>query len=519
MRGKLAIVCILVIILSFSQLSAYADEVRTTGQYTYKLKGNGTITILNFDWKKNTGDVYIPSMIDGYTVTAVGDGAFADGRTHSDKTVVVVLPATIATVGEKAFYNSCVSSINIPLSLQSIGKGAFAYCAISQFSVEPGHGSFATIDGVLYNKKSKTLIAYPQAINVAAIIPDGIVAIDDYAFSGITLGVSEFSNSSNAIQFNDMIPSSVIRIGSYAFADCTIYYATEFDKTGNPLSKEAILLPGGVNEIGDYAFYNCLFSKGFYDSPEPKEMIIGEKIIAVGNHAFDSCQWFEGFAYILYLTRQTEMKQIGDYAFANSDVNSEALDMQKVVFDLPNAVASIGKHAFESTHWVSVTSLKNVYSIGEYAFANSSVYSTIQPNDYYLNEPYSLKIPGTLNTVETGVYSSNISTGSNAIQVLEIGNGITHINSHAFSGLKNLREVNLPDGLVFIGSQAFAKCSNLAVLKIPSSVTTIDEDAFDRTTITLNVENGSYAAFWAQENGFGYKYSDIISDDTSWLDD
>ena len=51
---------------------------------------------------------------------------------------------------------------------------------------------------------------------------------------------------------------------------------------------------------------------------------------------------------------------------------------------------------------------------------------------------------------------------------------------------------------------------------IPSSVTEIGDDAFDKEIITLQVEQGSYAALWASENGYSYQYSDA-EEDTSWL--
>ena len=47
-----------------------------------------------------------------------------------------------------------ISSINIPSSVQMIGSEAFTFCYnITQFSVESDNPVYATIDGVLYNKK------------------------------------------------------------------------------------------------------------------------------------------------------------------------------------------------------------------------------------------------------------------------------------------------------------------------------------------------------------------------------
>lgn len=69
----LSLACVLLL----TAIPAMAVDTRKSGLYTYEIKGNGTITIADFDWDNNNGDIYIPNMIDGYTVTAIGDEAFA----------------------------------------------------------------------------------------------------------------------------------------------------------------------------------------------------------------------------------------------------------------------------------------------------------------------------------------------------------------------------------------------------------------------------------------------------------
>lgn len=519
MRLQPIVKLIIVLLIASLLLPALASETRESGPFTYKLKGNGTLTIIGFDWRNSTGDVYIPSAIDGFTVTAIGDEAFSGGMEMNSQAVVVVLPPTITTLGEKAFYKSNISSINIPLSLQSIGKGAFAYTAISQFSVEPGHGSYATIDGVLYHKKSKTLVAYPPAINNLVMVPDGIVAIDDYAFSGMRLGSAEFSKAGEALQANEIIPTSVTRIGNYAFSDTIFYYASENDKSGERTSREAVLLPESVVEIGEYAFYNSAFRKAFYESPEPEKIILGKNIDVFGAHAFDGCLWFDGFSYDLHLSGLPEVKMIGEFGFANARGLHDSMVARKVTLHLPYSISTIGKYAFSAGHWVNNSKLTKINEIAESAFQNSAVFSATKPNDFGLMEPYSLDIPGSCGTIAAGAYSYNGALSASTLEVLSIKTGITHIGEAAFIGHNALREVNLPDSLVSINSKAFAECNSLASLRIPSSVTHIAEDAFDRGTVVLSVENGSYAAFWAQENGYGYQYSDSATDDTGWLND
>ena len=79
-----------------------------------------------------------------------------------------------------------------------------------------------------------------------------------------------------------------------------------------------------------------------------------------------------------------------------------------------------------------------------------------------------------------------------------------------------IESVTLPSTLTEIGEGAFQECPALTSISIPSSVKKIGDGAFDRSTITLEVEQDSYAALWASENGYKYRYQGV-TEDTSWL--
>lgn len=106
-----------------------AENTGKSGRFSYTIKGNGTATITKYDWSMFTGDIYVPNLIDGYTVTSIGDEAFSCATFPTDTNQIVVhLPDTITSIGNKAFMHSGISAINIPLSVQIIGTGAFAGC-------------------------------------------------------------------------------------------------------------------------------------------------------------------------------------------------------------------------------------------------------------------------------------------------------------------------------------------------------------------------------------------------------
>ena len=137
---KKALSFLLMVMSLLLTTTAFAANAHTSGLYTYELKGNGTATITKFDWNKNgTNDVFVPSMIDGYTVTSIGNEAFRCHGTSlstsavrmwksNESSLTITIPDTIKTIGEKAFWGANLAAINIPNSVEVIGAGAFFDC-------------------------------------------------------------------------------------------------------------------------------------------------------------------------------------------------------------------------------------------------------------------------------------------------------------------------------------------------------------------------------------------------------
>ena len=75
----------------------------------------------------------------------------------------------------------------------------------------------------------------------------------------------------------------------------------------------------------------------------------------------------------------------------------------------------------------------------------------------------------------------------NAIQKVEIPDGVTSISSSAFNGCYSLASVTIPDGVTSIGGYAFANCTSLASVTIPDGVTSIGGSAFNNCTSLASV--------------------------------
>ncbi len=474
---KKAVALLLTVIIVMIMLpAAFADDTRTSGLYTYTLKGNGTITIVGFDWKHNSGDIYIPSQIDGYTVTGIGEEAFARERYDAkENEVLIILPTTLTTISKLAFRFAPISSIDIPLSVKSIEEGAFAGSHIAKFSVTPGHETFAAIDGALYNKKTKALLAYPRLKDSSVVVPNGIREIGDYAFAFIDVKGAAA----------EILPDTLERIGDYAFYNATAYGGKI---VGSYFSKIEVTLD--VVEIGKYAFAKAN---------------IGDIILqanTIGDYAF--CDYACTKASWINLdnsgsiTIGEKVKEVGDYAFAR----------------------------IADTEWDDDVSAKymksgcSFESIGKYAFSGPSIvhhYSSSSTGGVFT-------IPTSSETLPEGAFRGAFNLYQNiageywTYDEVVIPDGIETIGSNAFSENRWIKSFSLPETLIEIGNNAFADCPKLTELYIPASVKKIGDKAFMRETITLTVEAGSYAELWVQENGYSYKLNGV-QDDLDWLND
>lgn len=233
---------------------AVADEERktfTSGDYQYALLDDGTVEIAGY---KGSADLLaIPAELDGKAVTSIGDSAF--------------------------YLCSSLTSVSIPDSVEQIGTNPFAVCsALKTISVSPEHPYFATIDGVLFRKADKILIACPAGIKSTTYsIPYGITTIGDSAF----YKCSSLKSVS--------IPDTVTSIGNDAFYWCSSLTSIAIPDSVTSIENSAFLscysltsvtIPHSVTSIGDSAFIGC-------DSLT--SIIISDSVTSIGDSAFSYC--------------------------------------------------------------------------------------------------------------------------------------------------------------------------------------------------------------------------------------
>ncbi len=188
----------------------------------------------------------------------------------------------------QAYHN--LASITIPASVTQITDYPFTLSYIprvadaAMFVVAPDNPVYEDIDGVLFDKRSKTLIACPYRRIGHYTIPEGVTAIADGAFS-------------RCWQLTSVsIAPSVTRIGAYAFDACQ--------------GLTSLVIPDGVTHIGDRAFNACF---------ELGSVTIPPSVTSIGDEAFDYWPVTLTVTRGSYAEQYAEEVQGGYFEYAGAD--------------------------------------------------------------------------------------------------------------------------------------------------------------------------------------------------------
>ena len=196
-------------------VNSFAEDIHKSGDYEYKILEDGTAEITKYNG--NAEQVVLPSEIDGYKISVIGEFAFWMNETIRTVEISngligiklaafelcknlteVKLPETIKYIGEDVFSN-CISlkKINLPENLPYIAEGLFYGCKSLEEITLPKH-----IKEICSN-------AFERCESLKSVeIPYGTIRIEGWAF--------ECCESLESV----IIPESVIWIETEAFAYC-----------------------------------------------------------------------------------------------------------------------------------------------------------------------------------------------------------------------------------------------------------------------------------------------------------
>ncbi|MDP3445854.1 MAG: leucine-rich repeat domain-containing protein, partial [Ignavibacteria bacterium] len=243
------------------------------------------------------GNVIIPETVDGITVTSIGYTAFYDCSSltsviipnsavrigfcafgNCSNLLSVAIPNSITTIEDFAFLDcSELISVTIPDKVITIGTGVFAKCTNLQEIVANSQNDFyLSIEGVLYNKDTTSIVCYPGGKQGEFTIPNSVTTIGKGAFAGCTNLTSVIipntvtSIDQNAFAYSGLtsitIPDLVTTIGSSTFAGCSYLLSVAIPESVTVINVEtfkdcnnlsSVFIPHSVTQIHEWAFDGC----------------------------------------------------------------------------------------------------------------------------------------------------------------------------------------------------------------------------------------------------------------------
>ena len=363
MKKLLALLLTLVMAVSVVSIvpTVSAEEtVYTSGDFQYVKLNDKNIRITKYIGEGL--DVVIPSKLDNYTVTRVGDDLFHYNREVTSvsfpDSVKKLDPFTLyessfkikkVTFGKYVteipsfFLFSCygIKSYTIPPQVTKVDESSFprylktlivgkglkefdgtyslaSFPSLEKIKVSRNNKYFSSKDGVLYNKKKTKLIAYPGGKKTSKFtMPSSVKTIVDSSFS-------DHKNLRNVI-----FTKNVKIIERWAFNQCE--------------KLSSINIPKNITSIGWWAFHGC--------HSVTKLTINANKNLKIGDEAFS------------YLTKIKTLKvpKVSGYGVFRNCYNLSSIS-------IPSNVKTLTDEEFISCEKLKkVTIPKTVKKIGERA--------------------------------------------------------------------------------------------------------------------------------------------------------
>ena len=267
-KKRLFVVLIILAALSVTIVAAGCEEIVFPISYGKTGLGyvvrNGEVHIEDYSDSTVRDTVTVPDEIDGMPVTVISDFSIANAET--------------------------LKTIYIGKNVREIGAWAMTNNQrLQAFEVDEENEYFTSVDGVLYTKDLKTIVAYPPCKGVEKDSSNRVIS-------------SEAGESYTILD-------GVETIRSKAFYKCG--YLKE------------VVIPDSVKYIEEKAFHYCSSMEGF---------LLPDGLLEIGQDAFAYC-WADAFTE---LNIPASVQKVGEYAMYNTNaitkiyVNKSADELEKL---------------------------------------------------------------------------------------------------------------------------------------------------------------------------------------------
>ena len=503
----------------------------------------------------------------GYTVVGIGYCEDTD----------LVIPATyrglpVTAIGSKAFeYNRSFTSVSIPASVTTIGEKAFAHCGVTSVTFA-ANSKLTTLDEyAFFLSSSLQSIALPDGVttigvaafngcnNITSIsIPDSVTTIEnralDFDSSAYTVynNAKYLGNSTNPyLVLVRAIDTSITTynihtdaklIYAFAFTDCTLLTSVTIPDSvtiiGNSVfykcdALESLIIGSGVTSIGDgiiyYESYDAKLKSVYYggSAEEWNTIAIGKyngNLTDATRYYYSATAPLEEGNFWHYIE---DVPTVWTYTTVTFDLNAEAdsdtLESAKYYYSASCTLPTLERPGYVFKGWTLDNSVETpviftdaVWQITDDTVAFTAVWEAdSQMTGFtfttkavvvgggtqnsctitaYTGSGGDIIIPNGVTTIGNGIFQFN-----NSITSVVIPDSVTTIGDNAFDQCESLKTVTFGTNsqLTTIGGSAFSFCPMIESISISDSVTSIGKNAFYYCNSLSTVYYGGTAEEWA----------------------
>ena len=335
----------------------------------------------------------------------------------------LVLPEGLKVIKSNAFIGcDSITSIRIPASVNELYGSSFAGCNIEAYVVDEANEYYTAVDGVVYTKDLKTLIAFPSAYpnkhfvvpsttqiiaysafrdsRIESIdLPNGLSIIEDWAFEGSSIRSIE-------------MPDTITEIGESIFCFCK--------------NLESVQLSKGIIKIPARVFSSCY---------KLKELDIPSNVKSI---EYSSLAWCDGLEILQLHDGLEDIGERGPMLIRDGK-------LREVVF--PKTLKKVPGGVFNYSPYI---------------------------NEFQLDSanPYFCVIDGALYSKDGKVLYAVPNRKRTSFNIPE---GVEVIADMAFIDMYELNKITLPSTLRIIGDRAFQGCNKVESIRLPIGLVEVEK--------------------------------------------
>lgn len=332
--GIIYAVLLVFVLIAFAILGG--SSVTSPDGIKFWLHKDGTAEVTGYVGSSDV--ISIPESYDGHTVTVIEEYAFSTGC-------------------------SFVKRIEIPATVHTLYGSSFDECTmLEEFFVSENNSHYKSVAGDLLSKDGKVLVRYPCGKGYPVYqVPDGIIKIGEYAFSGV--------HDLRSIILSD----SVEEICKNAFDNCSRLGEIELGASVSSIDPLAFYRSAFITEFSvDIENTNfCAIDGNVYSKDETKlffyaigkpdeSFTVPDTVTEIGVNAFYAAQ------YLVSVSLPEGLESIGARAFVRCDRITE--------ISLPTTLRTIEHGAFVGLENLDIVRFQNVVGWrAEYEYTKESI--------------------------------------------------------------------------------------------------------------------------------------------------